>query len=412
MPRFIADFHIHSKYSRATSGEMDVEHLSRYAGIKGIALMGTGDFTHPFYLAELKEQLKPLGNGLFIRGKTHFILTAEVCNNFYAGGSGKRMHTLLLAPGFETVERINARLQGYGKLGSDGRPQLKLSARDLLKMVLDIDERCMVIPAHIWTPWFSLLGANAGFDSAEECFGDLIDHIYAVETGLSSDPPMNWRLSALDRFCLLSNSDAHSPSKIGREANLFDTELDYDAIMTAIKTRDNGKFLRTIEFFPQEGKYHYDGHRKCDVVLSPRESMSQQDRCPRCGRRLTVGVMHRVEELADRPEGYVPPGAIPCTHLVPLAEIISEAVGKGVDTVTVRSSYDHLIQRFGTEFQILMELPEEQLLSDLPERIGQGILNVRRGRLSIQPGYDGVFGQVSIFEGKGGDEAQEQLGLF
>jgi len=412
MPRFIADFHIHSKYSRATSPEMDVEHLSRFAEIKGIALLGTGDFTHPFYLAELKEKLQPLDNGLFLNGNTRFILTAEVCNNFYSGGSGKRMHTLIFAPGFETAERINARLQGYGKLGSDGRPQLKLSARDLLTMVLDIDERCLVVPAHIWTPWFSLLGANAGFDSAEECFGDLIGHIHAVETGLSSDPPMNWRLSQLDRFCLLSNSDAHSPAKIGREANLFETELDYDAIMTAIKTRDNGKFLRTLEFFPQEGKYHYDGHRKCDVVLSPRESMRQEDRCPQCGQRLTIGVMHRVEELADRPEGYVPPGAIPCEHLVPLAEIIAEATGKGVDTVTVRSAYDHLIQRVGSEFQILMDVPEERLRADVPERIGQGILRMRKGQLHILPGYDGVFGQVRLFEEEGPGETRDQLNLF
>jgi uncharacterized protein (TIGR00375 family) len=412
MPRFIADFHIHSKYSRATSTEMDVEHLSRFAEIKGITLLGTGDFTHPFYLAELKQQLQPLGNGLFVHGETKFILTAEVCNNFHSGGSGKRMHTLIFAPSFETVESINARLQGYGKLGSDGRPQLKLGARDLLRMVLDVDERCLVVPAHIWTPWFSMLGANAGFDSAEECFGDLIDHVHAVETGLSSDPPMNWRLSALDRFCLLSNSDAHSPSKIGREANLFDTELDYGAIMAAIKGRDNGKFLRTIEFFPQEGKYHYDGHRKCDVVLSPRESMRQGDRCPECGQQLTIGVMHRVEELADRPEGYVPPGAIPCEHLVPLAEIIAEATGKGVDTVTVQSAYDHLIQRFGSEFHILMDLPEERLRAEFPERIGLGIIKMRRGQLHIRPGYDGVFGQVRIF-GKGEEgEKCEQMSLF
>ncbi|MFC1683785.1 endonuclease Q family protein, partial [Candidatus Zixiibacteriota bacterium] len=251
MPRFIADFHIHSKYSRATSGEMDVARLSRYAKKKGITLMGTGDFTHPFYLAELKEQLEPLGNGLFARDQTRFILTAEVCNNFYVNNSGKRIHTVIFAPSFETAERINGQLQGYGRLSSDGRPNLKLSCGDLVKLVLDIDPECLIVPAHIWTPWFSTLGANAGFSSIEECYGDQVDNIYAVETGLSSDPPMNWRLSSLDRFCLISNSDAHSPAKIGREANVFETELDYRAIMAAIKSRDNGKFLFTVEFFPQ-----------------------------------------------------------------------------------------------------------------------------------------------------------------
>jgi uncharacterized protein (TIGR00375 family) len=412
VPRFIADFHIHSKYSRATSPEMDVAHLSRHAQIKGIDLLGTADFTHPFYLAELKEQLQPLGNGLFKHGDTHFILTAEVCNNFYRKGSGKRIHNVIFAPSFETVERINARLQGFGRLASDGRPQLKLSAPDLVKMVLDIDPDCLVIPAHIWTPWFSMLGANAGFDSVEECFQDQTEHIFAVETGLSSDPPMNWRLSTLDRFCLISNSDAHSPAKIGREANVFDTELDYRAIVEAIKKRDNGKFLFTVEFFPQEGKYHYDGHRKCDVLLSPRESMRDDDRCPKCGQRLTIGVMHRVEELADRPEGYVPPGAIPCKHLVPLMEVIAEAIGKGVDTVAARTMFDHLTQRFGSEFHILLDLPEEKLESEFPERVGQGIIKMRRGELNIRPGYDGVYGQVRIFEEQGAGREQDQLSLF
>ncbi len=412
MPRFIADFHIHSKYSRATSGEMDVEHLSRYAKVKGITLMGTGDFTHPSYLAELKQQLEPLGNGLFTCGDTHFILTVEVCNNFYSDGRSRRMHTLIFAPGFRTVERINAQLQGYGRLASDGRPHLRLSARDLVRLVLDTDPDCLVIPAHIWTPWFSMFGAKSGFDTVEECFGDQTANICAVETGLSSDPPMNWRLSALDRFSLISNSDAHSPAKIGREANVFNTELNYQSIAEALKSRDNGKFLYTVEFFPQEGKYHYDGHRKCDVCLSPRESMSSNDRCPRCGQKLTIGVMHRVEELADRPEGYVPPGAIECKHLVPLVEIIAEAMGKGVGTKGVSAMYDGLVQRFGSEFHILLGLPEEQLLAEFPGRVGQGIVRVRRGELDIQPGHDGVYGKIRIFDEEEEGGQKDQLSLF
>jgi len=412
MSRFIADFHVHSKYSRATSKQMDVEHLSHYAKIKGITLIGTGDFTHPSYLAELKQQLEPLGNGLFAHQDTHFILTAEVCNNFFSDGKGKRIHNVIFAPSFQTAERINTQLLGYGRLAADGRPDLRLNARDLVKLVLDTDPDCLIVPAHVWTPWFSLFGANSGFDTVEECFGDQAANIYALETGLSSDPPMNWRLSALDRFCLISNSDAHSPSKIGREANVFDTELDYRSITSALKSRDNGKFLYTVEFFPQEGKYHYDGHRNCDVCLAPRESMRSHDRCPKCGRKLTIGVMHRVEELADRPEGYVPPGAIPCKHLVPLVEIIAEAIGKGVNTVGVKAMYDSLVQRFGPEFHILLDLPEEQLRAEFPGGVGQGIIKVRREELEIRPGYDGVYGQVRIFGEEGEKGQADQLSLF
>lgn len=412
MPRFIADFHIHSKYSRATSKEMDVEHISRSAKTKGIHLMGTGDFTHPFYLAELKQNLVPMGNGLFIHQDTHFILTAEVCTDFFSDGKGRRIHNVIFAPSFQTAERINAQLQNYGRLASDGRPDLRLDARDLVRLVLNVDPNCLVVPAHVWTPWFSMFGANTGFDTVEACYGDQTKNIYALETGLSSDPPMNWRLSALDRFALISNSDAHSPAKLGREANVFDADLDYQSIVSAIKSQDNGKFLYTIEFFPQEGKYHFDGHRKCDVCQAPRESMRSRDLCPKCGRKLTVGVMHRVEELADRPEGYVPPGAVPCKHLVPLAEIIAEATGKGVDTVTVRSTYESLVQRFGSEFQILLDLPEEKLHAEIPGRVGQGIMKVRRGELNIRPGYDGVFGRVNIFGEEEDKGQQEQLDLF
>ena len=412
MPRFIADFHIHSKYSRATSKEMDVEHISRSAKIKGIDLMGTGDFTHPSYLAELKGKLVDGGNGLFTYQETHFILTAEVSSDFYSKGKGRRIHNVIFAPSFQTAERLNAQLQGYGRLASDGRPDLRLDGPDLVRLVLNTDPDCLIIPAHVWTPWFSLFGANSGFDSVEECYGDQTPNIYALETGLSSDPPMNWRLSSLDRFALISNSDAHSPSKIGREANVFNTDMDYNSIISAIKNRDNGKFLHTVEFFPQEGKYHFDGHRKCDVTLTPRETMSNNDRCPKCGQKLTIGVMHRVEELADRPEGYIPPGAIPCKHLVPLLEIIAESIGKGVDTVGVKNMYESLVQQFGPEFHILLDLPEEQLCREFPGRVGQGIIKVRRGELNIRPGYDGVFGVVKIFGEDGQKDQADQLTLF
>ncbi len=408
MANFIADFHIHSKYSRATSNQMDIENLDRYARLKGIRLLGTGDFTHPQWLFELKSNLKPTGEGLFQYGETLFILTVEVCNNFHHKGVGKRIHNILFAPSFETVEQINTALQSYGDLRVDGRPNLALSASDLVKLVLDISTDCLIVPAHVWTPWFSLFGANSGFDRITDCFGDQTENIYALETGLSSDPPMNWRLSCLDRFTLISNSDAHSPVKIGREANIFDVPLGYREISEAIKTK-NG-FLSTIEFFPQEGKYHYDGHRNCDVCLSPKESKKLNNRCPVCGAPLTIGVMHRIDELADRPEGFTPQKPVPCRHLVPLAEIISEALDVGEKTITANTQYDRLVQRFGSEFNVLLEAPAEQLEKLVPGRIYEGILKVRNGEVQISPGYDGVYGKVKMLEQK--EQRQTQMNLF
>ena len=269
--RFIADFHIHSKFSRATSKEMEVETLARWAKKKGIALLGTGDFTHPTYFAELRSKLEPSGNGLFKLKKeetgVQYILTTEVCNIYTQNGKGRRIHTLIFAPGLEVVEAIRSKLGNLGKLSSDGRPIFGFTAKELAKMVLDISPDCLIIPAHVWTPWFSIFGANSGFDSIEECFGELSPHIHAVETGLSSDPEMNWRLSALDSLTLLSNSDAHSPNRLGREANVFDCPLDYREIAETIRKKDRRRLLFTIEFFPEEGKYHYDGHRECGVML-------------------------------------------------------------------------------------------------------------------------------------------------
>ncbi len=398
--KFIADLHLHSKYSRATSREMEVETLSLWAKRKGIKLLGTGDFTHPLYLLDLKSKLRPLGSGLFARPEdpdgTHFMLTAEVSNMFTQGGKGRRVHTLIFAPSFEVVERINAQLGKLGKISSDGRPIFGFSAKDLVKMVLDVSPDCLLIPAHAWTPWFSIFGANSGFDSIEECFEEETKHIRAIETGLSSDPEMNWRLSALDEITLISNSDAHSPSKIGREANIFNCDLSYAAIAEAIRTKDPRKILFTIEFFPEEGKYHFDGHRNCKILFAPQETRKNKGLCPVCGKRLTVGVMNRVEELADRPEGVISPKAIPTLHMVPLDEIIADALGVGTNASSVEKEYLRLIEKGGSEFDILLELAPEDLASFTPPLILEGILRVRQGRLKITPGYDGVFGKIQI----------------
>jgi uncharacterized protein (TIGR00375 family) len=419
--KFIADLHLHSKYSRATSRDMEVETLALWAKRKGIKLLGTGDFTHPLYFLELKSKLRSLGNGLFVLKEdpqgTHFMLTAEVSNMFTQGGRGRRVHTLIFAPSFEVVERINSQLGKLGRLGSDGRPIFGFSAKDLLKMVLDISPDCLVIPAHAWTPWFSIFGANSGFDSIPECFAEESKHIYSIETGLSSDPEMNWRLSALDDITLISNSDAHSPGKIGREANIFDCELSYPAITQAIRKKDPRKILFTIEFFPEEGKYHFDGHRKCNILFSPQETKKHNALCPVCGKRLTVGVMNRVEELADRPEGAVPAKAIPALHMVPLDEIIADVLRVGANSISVEKEYLRLVERGGSEFDILLELSPEELSSFTPPLILEGILRVREGRLKITPGYDGVFGKIQIFspaerEKEPAGEEVKQMKLF
>jgi len=415
--RFIADFHIHSKYSRATSKEMEVETLARWGKKKGISLLGTGDFTHPTYFTELRSKLEPSGTGLLQLKKgdpeIRYLLTTEVSNIYSHAGKVRRIHTLIFAPSFEVVERIRSKLGNLGKLSSDGRPIFGFSARDLATMILDISEECMIIPAHIWTPWFSIFGANSGFDSIEECFGEMSTHIHAIETGLSSDPEMNWRLSALDSMALLSNSDAHSPDRVGREANAFDCALDYKEITEAIRKKDRKKLLFTIEFFPEEGKYHYDGHRDCKVIFSPSETKANQYLCPKCQKRLTIGVMHRVEELADRPEGFIPKNAIPSIHLIPLEEIIAGALGQRVGTKAVETEYERLVEKGGPEFRILLDDSPEELASFVPPKILEGIIRMRQGKVSILPGHDGVYGQITLFPEKGVEqESKEQLKLF
>ena len=397
---------------------MEVETLAHWARKKGIALLGTGDFTHPAYFAELKAKLAPQENGLFVLKNSpesadeqiHFILTTEVSNIFTRGEKSRKIHTILFAPSFEVVERINADLAKRGNLYADGRPTFTFPVKDLVKIIRGISPDILIVPAHAWTPWFSLFGANSGFDSIEECFEEEAGCIQVIETGLSSDPQMNWRLSALDTITLISNSDAHSAPKIGREANVFNCDLDYYEIIDALRKKDKGKFLYTIEFFPQEGKYHYDGHRNCGVLFSPAETKSHNYICPVCGRRLTVGVMHRVESLADRPKGFTPEKAIPARHLVPLIEIIAEALSQGVNTKAVEGEYQRLISHLGTELDILLNVPEEEVKRLASARVSEGIKRVREGRLSIVPGYDGVFGKINIFaeEEKEGPQ-QKQL---
>ena len=412
---FVADFHIHSRYSRATSKDMDLEALDKWAKIKGIKVLGTGDFTHPEWLKNLKEKLRPAEQGLFkLKTETdgvRFILTSEISCIYSKLGRVRKIHIIVFAPSFEAVDKINACLNKIGNLKSDGRPILGLDAEELAKIVLDASKDCLIVPAHIYTPWFSLFGSKSGFNSIEECFGEYSKYIYAIETGLSSDPLMNWQLSMLDKVALISNSDAHSPQKIGREANVFNAEISYSAITDAIKSKDPEKFLYTIEFFPEEGKYHFDGHRNCEVSLSPKESKKYNNLCPNCGKPLTIGVLNRVAELADKPEGFKPPNAIPFKSLVPLAEIIAETLGRGVATKEVIKHYQNLIGKLGPEFNILLNASIKDLKSATLPEIAEGIIRVREGKISVEPGYDGIYGKVHIFS-KGGQRKPIKQGLL
>jgi uncharacterized protein (TIGR00375 family) len=416
--QFIADLHIHSRFSRATSREMDIPSIAAAAKTKGIQLVATGDFTHPEYFQSLKQNLKPTGNGLFTHDGIYFILNVELNGIYSVGGKLRRIHNMVFVPSFETAEKLSAWLDGYGKLASDGRPTLGLSSKDLLAKLLDIDPRAFLVPAHIWTPWFSLYGSNSGFDSIEECFGDLSSEIFAVETGLSSDPPMNWRLSALDNRTLISNSDAHSPGRLGREANVFDCEVSYDAIRDVLKTKDKKRFLYTIEFFPEEGKYHYDGHRACGISFAPAQSLVNDNLCPGCGRQLTIGVLHRVEQLADRKPEEVPTDVIPFKHLVPLEEVIGEALGVGRDTAQVHKMYEPLVTALGSEFEVLLNASIPDIVLNSNERIGLGIERMRRGEVQATAGYDGVFGVIQVLPGATPSplarnaEPGTQMGLF
>lgn len=396
--RFIADFHIHSKYSRATSKEMNLESLSHWAKIKGIGLLGTGDFTHPQWNAELHSLLKPAGDsGLYTFNDVNFILSCEISCIYKQNGKVYRIHNIFMVPSLKKAKAIMDALDKIGNVKSDGRPIFGLNCMELCQLIFNEAEDAMLIPAHIWTPWFSLFGSKSGFDMISDAFGKYTDKVTALETGLSSDPAMNWRFSQLDPYSLVSNSDSHSPNKIGREANIFDCDLNYWEIKDALEKKDQKRFIETIEFYPEEGKYHHDGHRKCDIVYKPEETSEKKGICPMCGKKLTVGVLNRVVELADRPEGYVPKNAIPFRYAVPLEVIISQAMGFGVKSKKVQKAYQECIDKLGPELAILLDHDEEKLRQKLVPQIVTGIMNVRNNKVSRSPGYDGEYGVIKVF---------------
>lgn len=418
---FIADLHIHSKYSRATSSQMELEPLNQWAKIKGIQVLGSGDFTHPIWLADLIKKLEPAEPGLFVlknaeedfKNKTRFLLTSEISCIYKKNGRVRKIHIVFLAPSFEGAAKINKDLvSAGGNLKSDGRPILGLDAKKLVEIVLNAEPEAFVIPAHIYTPWFSLFGSRSGFNSLEECFEEYSKYIYAAETGLSSDPAMSWRNSSLDKIAFVSSSDAHSPSKLGREATVFDTELSYEAIIQALKEKDPKKFLYTLEFYPEEGKYHNDGHRECGVCLSPEESRKYNNLCPVCGRPLTIGVLNRAAELSDRPIGFAPEKAAPFKSIIPLQEIIAESLGVGPSSKKVNLAYHQMIKDFGSEFAILLKYSIDSLSKTPWARIAEGIKKMRSGEVSISPGYDGVFGKIRIFSDQEKNNCVFQKTLF
>ncbi len=423
---FTADFHIHSRYSRATSKNLDLESLYQWAGIKGLNVIGTGDFTHPVWIRELESKLEPDGNGLFrlkeppaepglpgIKTKgtdVRFCLTTEISSIYKYDGRVRKNHNLVLAPDIATARKINTRLGAIGNITSDGRPILGISARDLLEIVIETSDDAHLIPAHIWTPWFSTLGSKAGYDSVEECFRDLSDHIFALETGLSSDPAMNWKVSSLDRYTLVSNSDAHSPQKLGREANLFDTDLSYYSIIEALKTKEG--FNGTYEFFPEEGKYHLDGHRKCDVCMEPRDSVMCGGVCPVCGKPLTIGVLNRVEKLADRKAGLQPPDAPGFKYIIPLPEILAEFMGSSPDTKSVRQLFAQAISCYGNEFDLLHNVPIDDIRPKSGSLLAEAIRRLRNREVHPVGGYDGEYGVISVFKPGEIEEFSGQRDLF
>ncbi len=405
---YVVDLHVHSRYAYATSKALDFESLSRHAKIKGIDLLASADFTHPEWFDESRNKLRETSTGLFEYNGTSFILGTEVECHGKQGGRNRRVHVLVYAPSFDCVERINGALGRYGRLDADGRPSLGMLPRELLGLVKDIDERCFLIPAHLWTPWFGLYGSKSGYDSLEECFGDDAGEIPAIETGLSSDPAMNWRVPSLDDVAIMSFSDAHSAPNLGRELTVMNGEMTYDGLVGAMRRQD---ISYTVEFYPEEGKYHSSGHRACGVRMSADEVREDGETCRECGRRVTVGVSYRVEELGGRQvetwvgdDGLVhgDTGRPPFRSMVPLREILSESLGFGVKTKRVAGVYNQLVERFGSELSALMEASVEEIGRVSDERTAAGIDRVRRGDICIEPGYDGVYGTVSVWGDKAG----------
>ncbi len=419
--RYIADLHIHSHYSRATSKASHLYGLAAWAQIKGINVIGTGDFTHPRWYQELRDNLIEAEPGFFKLkpckkedlselvppcivpdiSNIRFVLTAEISSIYKRHDRVRKVHNLIFAPDFDSVSQINSTLAGLGNIESDGRPILGLDSRDLLEIVLEKIPDGFLVPAHIWTPWFSLFGSKSGFESIEECFADLSPHIFALETGLSSDPEMNRLVSALDRFTLISNSDCHSPAKLGREANIFNTDFDFysmaDAIRFPTDLAGRQQFEASIEFFPEEGKYHNDGHRKCGVSLEPEQTRKCHGVCPACGRPVTVGVLNRVMELADRQKPCYPPGSPGVYSLIPLAEVLGELVGVGSSSKKVANVYALLISKLGSEFEILLRIPIEEIKQIVSPVLGEAINRIREKRVMRQPGFDGEFGAIKVF---------------
>jgi len=414
---YLADLHVHSRFSRATSRACTLEGLHHWAQRKGVRVVATGDFTHPGWFAELSARLIPAEPGLFrlrpacaaaadrdlpatCRAPVRFLLSTEISSIYKRNGRVRKIHSLVFAPDLETVAKINARLDAIGNIRSDGRPILGLDPRQLLEIILEANPACALVPAHIWTPWFAMLGSRSGFDSLAECFGELAPHIFAVETGLSSDPPMNWRVSSLDHVALVSNSDLHSPANLGRNANVFFGEPDYFVLLDGLRQRDPAICGGTIDLFPEEGKYHLDGHRACKFSCAPEESRRLKNRCPHCGEPLTLGVLHRVLALADRPEGARPAGALPCQHIIPLAELLGELLDVGCTSKKVKAAYDKLLAACGPELPILLDAPVETLAPHAPPRFEEAIRRLRAGKVFRRGGFDGEFGVVTVFEPK------------
>jgi len=444
----IADLHLHSRYSRAVSPQMVIPEIAKWAIRKGINLVGTGDWTYPLWFRELKENLEETGDGIYSIKKAvrdaffaherslktrdsasggerrkfaqndhftpFFVLTTEISSIYSQGGRGHRIHNLVFAPNFEVVEEINNQLRRFGvNLLSDGRPITGLSSRQICEIVFSVDKNCLVIPAHVWTPWYSLYGSNSGFDSIKECFGEFVDQIFAVETGLSSNPAMNWRIAELDNRSIVSFSDAHSPQKLGREATIFnlDENFSYQQLRLAII---NQEIVSTIEFYPEEGKYHWTGHRACQVKQSPEQTKKLGNICPVCGRKLTIGVMHRVEELASRPADFQPEKRPPFKMLVPLIEILAEVRNSSVSSQNVENEYNLITTEFGSEFNFLLKTSLKEMAKIGEERLAEAMDKVRKGDIFIDPGYDGVFGVVKIwsFDGAQDKPQKEQMALF
>ena len=414
--RVIADLHLHSKYSRATSQNMNIGELTHFAQVKGLNLLGTGDFTHPKWMNELRSSLvevqdknlyKPSSNPA---SPVHFMVTSEVCTIFEFEGRVKKIHHVILTPSLEAAEQISDRLSRYGDLTVDGRPTFKMSSSELVEEIIGVSDDNVVFPAHVWTPWFSLFGAFSGFDRIEDCYEDMTKHIFALETGLSSDPPMNWRLSALDKYVLVSNSDAHSswPWRTGREANVLElSEVTYDEVVATIREKDRSRFKQTIEVNPAYGKYHWTGHRECGVSVSPKEAIKLDNICPVCKRRLTEGVEQRVEELADRPFDFHPADAIGFVHLLPLHEIIAAVLEvKSLSTTKIWDVFNSLVSRFGSEYNVSLDASRSELAQVVDPKIADAIVRIREGKIRIIPGYDGVYGKLVIFEE---DEGKNQV---